>query len=139
MRATQFFEFLSAIAGGSTDGDVVRVSSAHMQPIAAADVATAMTKDDTGGPTMIRAAAKSHRWIWVVVDPCGIIPKTDPYAFYLSYHEGHAGYRRGTYRHKRRLLEVAEEGARLTRRYARQLSACDAALRAAGDDRRPAG
>jgi hypothetical protein len=59
------------------------------------------------------------------------IPKTDPYAFYLSYHEGHAGYRRGTYRKKRRLLEVAEEVARLTRRYAGQLNACDPSVGAA--------
>lgn len=51
VRATQFFEFLTAIAGGCTDGDVVRVSSAHMQPIAAEDVATAMTKAVLAAPT----------------------------------------------------------------------------------------
>jgi uncharacterized protein YbjT (DUF2867 family) len=51
VRATQFFEFLSAIAGGSTDGEMVRVSSAHMQPIAAADVASAMTKAVLSAPT----------------------------------------------------------------------------------------
>ena len=32
-------------------------------------VAKAMAKVDIGGPTMIRAAAKSHRDVWVVVDP----------------------------------------------------------------------
>ena len=32
-------------------------------------VATAMTKVDIGGPTMIRAAAKSHKSVYVVVDP----------------------------------------------------------------------
>jgi phosphoribosylaminoimidazolecarboxamide formyltransferase/IMP cyclohydrolase len=32
-------------------------------------VAEAMEKVDIGGPTMIRAAAKSHRDVWVVVDP----------------------------------------------------------------------
>jgi phosphoribosylaminoimidazolecarboxamide formyltransferase/IMP cyclohydrolase len=32
-------------------------------------VAKAMEKVDIGGPTMIRAAAKSHRDVWVVVDP----------------------------------------------------------------------
>ncbi|MDH5759720.1 MAG: bifunctional phosphoribosylaminoimidazolecarboxamide formyltransferase/IMP cyclohydrolase [Gemmatimonadota bacterium] len=33
------------------------------------DVKTAMGKVDIGGPTMIRAAAKNHRDVWVVVDP----------------------------------------------------------------------
>lgn len=32
-------------------------------------VSEAMEKVDIGGPTMIRAAAKSHRDVWVVVDP----------------------------------------------------------------------
>lgn len=32
-------------------------------------VAQAMEKVDIGGPTMIRAAAKSHKDVWVVVDP----------------------------------------------------------------------
>lgn len=33
------------------------------------DVAGAMEQVDIGGPTMIRAAAKSHRDVWVVVEP----------------------------------------------------------------------
>ena len=32
-------------------------------------VEVAMEKVDIGGPTMIRAAAKSHKDVWVVVDP----------------------------------------------------------------------
>jgi phosphoribosylaminoimidazolecarboxamide formyltransferase / IMP cyclohydrolase len=32
-------------------------------------VADAMAKVDIGGPTMLRAAAKNHRNVWVVVDP----------------------------------------------------------------------
>jgi len=43
VRSTQFFEFLGAIAGSSADGDTVRLSSALMQPIAAEDVAAAVT------------------------------------------------------------------------------------------------
>jgi uncharacterized protein YbjT (DUF2867 family) len=39
IRATQFFEFLRAIADGFTEGDVVRAPSAYMQCIAADDVA----------------------------------------------------------------------------------------------------
>ncbi len=41
------------------------------ETVAAGDVQVpkAMEKVDIGGPTMIRAAAKSHRHVWVVVDP----------------------------------------------------------------------
>jgi uncharacterized protein YbjT (DUF2867 family) len=42
VRATQFFEFLMPIAQGSTSGQTVRLSSALIQPIAAADVAAAL-------------------------------------------------------------------------------------------------
>jgi uncharacterized protein YbjT (DUF2867 family) len=39
VRATQFFEFLGGIAQASTDGQVVRLPSALMQPMSADDVA----------------------------------------------------------------------------------------------------
>ena len=41
------------------------------ETIAAGDVtiSQAMDKVDIGGPTMIRAAAKSHTQVWVIVDP----------------------------------------------------------------------
>jgi uncharacterized protein YbjT (DUF2867 family) len=39
VRATQFFEFLMAVAQAGTQGGTVRVPSALMQPVAAADVA----------------------------------------------------------------------------------------------------
>jgi uncharacterized protein YbjT (DUF2867 family) len=39
VRATQFFEFVGAIAQGATDGESIRLSSAMMQPIASQDVA----------------------------------------------------------------------------------------------------
>jgi uncharacterized protein YbjT (DUF2867 family) len=42
VRATQFFEFLGAIAAASAAGDVVRLSGAALQPIAADDVAEAV-------------------------------------------------------------------------------------------------
>lgn len=38
VQATQFFEFVSAIAAASTDSNVVRLSNASFQPIAADDV-----------------------------------------------------------------------------------------------------
>lgn len=44
LRATQFFEFLSAIADVGTQEGTVRVSPALMQPIAAEDVAAALVE-----------------------------------------------------------------------------------------------
>ena len=42
LRATQFFEFIGAIAGSGADGGAVRVPDAPMQPLAADDVAAAL-------------------------------------------------------------------------------------------------
>jgi uncharacterized protein YbjT (DUF2867 family) len=42
VRATQFFEFIGRIADSGANGDMVRLSPALMQPIAAADVAAAL-------------------------------------------------------------------------------------------------
>ena len=42
VRSTQFFEFLGAVAKSGTDGGAVRLPPAHMQPIAADDVAAAL-------------------------------------------------------------------------------------------------
>jgi uncharacterized protein YbjT (DUF2867 family) len=50
VRATQFFEFLGAIAGSSTAGDAVRLPPARMQPIAADDVAAALAEVAVGTP-----------------------------------------------------------------------------------------
>lgn len=43
VRSTQFFEFMRATADAATEGDVVRVPAADLQPIAAKDVAAAVT------------------------------------------------------------------------------------------------
>jgi uncharacterized protein YbjT (DUF2867 family) len=48
LRATQFFEFLSAIAGPGVD--TARVSDAPMQPLAADDVAAALADVAVGSP-----------------------------------------------------------------------------------------
>ncbi|CAL1241437.1 conserved protein of unknown function [Candidatus Methylocalor cossyra] len=57
----------------------------------------------------------------------GISPY-DAYRHYLAYHEGHAGYRRGSYRAKPGLKRVARQVAADARRYRRQLAGCQAAL-----------
>jgi uncharacterized protein YbjT (DUF2867 family) len=50
VRATQFFEFVDGIADSLTDGDTVSAPNGAFQPIAAADVATAVTRAATGEP-----------------------------------------------------------------------------------------
>jgi uncharacterized protein YbjT (DUF2867 family) len=50
LRATQFFEFLGAIAQGSTQGNTVRLSPALMQPVAADDVADALADVAASAP-----------------------------------------------------------------------------------------
>jgi uncharacterized protein YbjT (DUF2867 family) len=50
VRATQFFEFLGAIAQSSTDGQTVRLSPAYLQPVASDDVAALVAKLATMAP-----------------------------------------------------------------------------------------
>ncbi len=50
VRATQFFEFLGAIAESNTDGGKVRLPPVRMQPIAADDVAAALADVAIGTP-----------------------------------------------------------------------------------------
>ncbi|MEZ5875671.1 MAG: SDR family oxidoreductase [Hyphomicrobiales bacterium] len=50
LRATQFFEFLGAIADGGTQGNVVHMSPAKFQPLAADDVASTLADIATAPP-----------------------------------------------------------------------------------------
>ncbi|WP_020578257.1 SDR family oxidoreductase [Actinopolymorpha alba] len=50
VRSTQFFEFMRATADSATDGDTVRVPAANLQPIAAKDVAAAVTEVAVSDP-----------------------------------------------------------------------------------------
>jgi len=50
VRATQFFEFLKRIADEATDGNRVRIPPVLFQPIAAADVASAVGRVAVGPP-----------------------------------------------------------------------------------------
>jgi uncharacterized protein YbjT (DUF2867 family) len=51
VHATQFFEFLLSIADSATQRGVARVAKALVQPMAAADVATALLQVAAGAPT----------------------------------------------------------------------------------------
>lgn len=57
------------------------------------------------------------------------IAKDDAYNLYLAYHEGPAGYRRGTHQRKKWLLGVAEKVDRRARKYQDQYDVCAESLR----------
>lgn len=50
IRATQFLEFLDGIAQAATDGQTVRLSPAHLQPVASDDVAGLVAEVATMAP-----------------------------------------------------------------------------------------
>lgn len=52
------------------------------------------------------------------------LSKADARAQYLAYHDGHAGYARGSYRSKEWLMAVADKVEQRAHIYASQLSAC---------------
>lgn len=56
------------------------------------------------------------------------VSKLDGYGQYLNYHEGHAGFARGTYKNKQWLIKVAQRVDARTKRYAQQLRQCQAKL-----------
>lgn len=92
VRATQFFEFVGAIAQSATDGKTVRLSPVLMQPIvsddvaaALADVATAEPLNDTidlAGPESIPMDELVRRFLRASHDPREVI--TDPTAGYFG-------------------------------------------------------
>ncbi|MDO0913188.1 NAD(P)H-binding protein [Streptomyces sp. DT2A-34] len=50
VRATQFMEFMDAVLSWTADGDTVRLPATPIQPIAAKDVARAVTEAAVGAP-----------------------------------------------------------------------------------------
>ena len=92
LRATQFFEFVGAIAGRSTQGQTVRVTPALFQPIAAEDVASAVADAalaapvngiiEVAGPEKIGIAALVRRYLSATGDPREVVE--DPSAGYFG-------------------------------------------------------
>ncbi len=60
------------------------------------------------------------------------IPRYDTYKLYLAYHEGHGGFRRGTYKRKPWLTKVAKKVANRGWRYKKQLEVCEEDLKNSG-------
>jgi uncharacterized protein YbjT (DUF2867 family) len=50
VHATQFFEFIGAIADSATDGDTITLPPVAFQPVAADDVASAVARTAVGAP-----------------------------------------------------------------------------------------
>jgi hypothetical protein len=71
-----------------------------------------------------RDAADFVGWYTDVSERTLGIPKWDAYNQYLAYHEGHGGYRRGTFRAKPWLVSTARRVDRDARTYGEQLRGC---------------
>jgi uncharacterized protein YbjT (DUF2867 family) len=92
VRSTQFFEFAKGMVQSATEGQTVRLSPALMQPIAADDVAAALTGlalaeplNDTieiAGPEPIRMDEFARRFLSATRDPRRVTP--DVHADYLG-------------------------------------------------------
>jgi uncharacterized protein YbjT (DUF2867 family) len=92
LRATQFFEFVGAIAQLSTEGQTVRLPPAMMQPIVSDDVAAALanialapprnTIIELAGPDKIRMDDLVRQFLKATNDPRQVT--TDPTARYYG-------------------------------------------------------
>ena len=92
VRATQFFEFVGAIAQSATDGEKVRVPSAMMQPIVSDDVAAALAEvalakplngtTELAGPEPIRMDELVRRFLSATRDARQVL--TDSQARYFG-------------------------------------------------------
>ena len=92
VHATQFYEFLTSIADHATDGNVVRLSNAYIQPIAADDVAAAVALTVAGpalnrtveyaGPDQYRLDELVRHHLRIRDDPREVV--ADPLARYLG-------------------------------------------------------
>lgn len=92
IRSTQFFEFIGGIAQSATDGQTVRLSPAHLQPVASDDVAALVAKTATvapingtielAGPERISLDDLVRRYLTAKHDPRKVI--TDVHARYFG-------------------------------------------------------
>jgi uncharacterized protein YbjT (DUF2867 family) len=92
VHATQFFEFINAIADVGTDGDTVRLAPVLIQPMAAEDVAAAVARaavadpsngiTEVGGPDLFRLDELVRRRLRAEDDPREVV--ADPGAGYYG-------------------------------------------------------
>jgi len=92
VRATQFFEFVKAIADFAADGNKVRLPSALIQPMASDDVASAVGQIavgqpingtvEIGGPEKFRLDELARQFLAARKDPREVV--TDPQGRYYG-------------------------------------------------------
>jgi len=92
VRATQFFEFIGAIAQSATDGNDIRLSPSLIQPIASDDVAAALADVAVGapinatievaGPEALPIDELIRRYLRATKDPRQVVP--DVHARYFG-------------------------------------------------------
>ncbi|MFL6417355.1 MAG: SDR family oxidoreductase [Bryobacteraceae bacterium] len=92
VRATQFFEFIKGIADFATEGNIVRLPPARIQPMAADDVAGAVCRValaspvngtvEIGGPEQFRLSELVRRGLAVSQDSREVV--ADPHARYYG-------------------------------------------------------
>jgi len=92
VHATQFFEFVSGIAQGATEGQTVRLPAALMQPMVSDDVAAALTRVvleapvngivEIAGPEKIQQDELVRRYLRATGDARTVV--TDPKARYFG-------------------------------------------------------
>jgi uncharacterized protein YbjT (DUF2867 family) len=79
VHATQFFEFVKSIADAATDGSTVRLAPVKIQPMAADDVATAVTEATVGEPlNAVREVAGPERFNLDELIRQGLAARNDP-------------------------------------------------------------
>jgi hypothetical protein len=101
----------------------------------------AQVKDDTWDwyreKASNRFANRSHfadavdfiAWYGFITQQINQVSPTDAQRLYLNYHEGHGGYRRGSYRGKAWLEDVARRVSRNAEQYRSQLASCEDELK----------
>jgi uncharacterized protein YbjT (DUF2867 family) len=92
VRAPQFFEFVKSIAYGATEGQLVRLPAAMMQPIVSDDVAALLAEFvvgapvngmvEIGGPDLIRQDDLVRQFLAATGDARTVV--TDPAALYFG-------------------------------------------------------
>ena len=92
VRSTQFFEFVDGIAQSATDGQTVRLSHAHIQPIVSDDVAAALAEVtlkapvngmiEIAGPERLGLDELVRRFLRAKQDPRQVV--TDVHAQYFG-------------------------------------------------------
>ncbi|MFI1479874.1 SDR family oxidoreductase [Streptomyces sp. NPDC020747] len=92
VHATQFFEFMKAIAAAATEGDIVRLAPVKIQPIYSDDVAAAVGRTAVGTPVngVVEVAGPNEFQLDQLVRK-GLAAKNDPRTVVTDEHATYFG------------------------------------------------